>query len=330
MTQRYQTPFSAIVAGIRDLFLKQDRAGSIALTDRLDGKRVLIDGSSSGLGFAIAVQLARLGAHIVMAVRSGIPGKGEEVKRMSGNPNVDMLPVDFSDIGSIYDLVGKVKERFGQVDIVISNAAMVSSKARKTPQGLDQMFMVNYLSKFIYLNDLLNKDCLRMNGKEVPRIIITASESHRNPKSFAWEEFGVFRDYSMKETVAHYGYTKLLLVTFVNELSRRLNPDGNLRIAVSSFCPGPVNSNIAREAPALFKPFLKFVFRLVFRSPEKAAETAVFLASSSQTGNRPMDYLFLMSRVPMDEKATDPVNGKKLWEMSSELVNKLGKPEGRK
>jgi NAD(P)-dependent dehydrogenase (short-subunit alcohol dehydrogenase family) len=323
MTLRYQTPLAATIAGIRDLFGKKAKVGETTESDRLDDKTVLIDGASSGLGLATAVELARRGARIVMAVRSGIPQKGEEVKKRSGSHKVDMLPVDFSSIRSIDKLVDVVKSTYGQVDIVISNAAVVNSKARMTPDGLDQMFMVNYLSKFIYLNRLLERGCLRTDGPEPPRIVITASESHRNAREFAWDQFGVYKEFPISETVAHYGYTKLLLVTFANELSRRLNPDGKLKVAVSSLCPGPVNSNIAREAPAWVLPLLKLVFRIFFRSPEKACETVVYLAASRDAGKMPMDYLFLMSRKPMDEKAVDPANGMKLWTLSEDLARRI-------
>ena len=77
-----------------------------------------------------------------------------------------------------------------------------------------------------------------------------------------------------------YGYYKLLLTTLVNELARRLNDGSETKKSVLSLCPGPVNSNIAREAPVVFKPLLKLVFSIFFKSPRKAAEPVVYLAAS--------------------------------------------------
>ena len=88
-------------------------------------------------------------------------------------------------------------------------------------------------------------------------------------------------------------------------------------------CPGPVNSNIAREAPALFQPLLRLVFGIFFRSPEKAAKPAIYLAASADLEGKPFDYLFLMSRKEADEKATDPANGKRLWDLSDALWKKV-------
>jgi len=320
---KYTSPFMATYTGIRDLLRK--KKGSLTLKDheRLDGKRVLITGASSGLGFATSVRLARRGAHVIMACRSGIPDKGEEVKRRSGSTQVDMVRVDFNDLGSVKNMVKEVRERFGHIEIYICNAAVVTKGARKTKYGLDEMFQVNYLSKFVAVNLLIKEGVIKTTGGSAPRIIFVASESHRNAAEFDWENFGVFQPYGINKTVGYYGYYKLLLVTLANELSRRINPNGRVNYSVLSLCPGPVNSNIAREAPGLFQPLLKLVFSLFFRSPEKASDPVVFHACSAEQEGKTLDYLFLMDRKEMDPKATDPGNGKKLWEMSEKLSEKV-------
>jgi NAD(P)-dependent dehydrogenase (short-subunit alcohol dehydrogenase family) len=168
----------------------------------------------------------------------------------------------------------------------------------------------------------VEEDCFNTENGSIPRIIIVSSESHRNPGEFRWDEFGIYKEYGMGKTVELYGYYKLLLTTFINELSRRLNPDGMTNYSVFSLCPGPVNSNIAREAPKVFQPLLKLTFSLFFRSPEKASEPVLYLAASSNLEGKALDYLFLMSRKDMDEKARNPENGKRLWELSEKLIRK--------
>ncbi len=331
--KKYNNPVTATITGITDLFRKQIPAGELKPSDRLDGKTVLVDGSSSGLGFAIACDVARRGARVVMACRSGIPEQGERVKKISGNPDVHMLPVDFADIDSICKLSTAIRDQYAPIDILICNAGIVPKESRKTPQGLEEMFMVNYFSKFIFVNLLLNhkvfnpqtpnSSLLTLNSLHVPRIIFVASESHRNPDKFDWEEFGIYKDYKIGKSIELYGYYKLLLTTFSCELSRRLSPSGETRISVFSMCPGPVNSNIAREAPKLFQPLLKVVFGIFFKSPEKAAVPVIYLAASPDVEGKSFDYLFLMSRKEVDEKASDPKNGMKLWELSEKLSQQL-------
>jgi NAD(P)-dependent dehydrogenase (short-subunit alcohol dehydrogenase family) len=316
----YKNPVSATWEGIRAVFTKQVKAGTLGNDERLEGKTVLIDGASSGLGFAVAVQIAKRGARVIMACRSGIPEKGEEVKRRSGNKNIEMVHVDYSDSRSIEQFIKTVREKYAPLDIVISNAAMVPKQSRKTPQGLEEMFMVNYLSKFIMINGLLNADCFNHKGDRKPRIVFVSSESHRHPPEFKWDAFGVYKEYGMQKTVEYYGYYKLLLTTFTFELTRRLHSNGHPQLSIFALCPGPVNSNIAREAPAIFQPLMKLVFAMFFKSPKKAAEPVVYLAISKDLEGKPYDYLFKMSRKDIDEKAADPENGKKLWKLSEEIV----------
>ncbi len=345
---RYNNPLTATITGIRDLFRKQIPAGELKTSDRLDGKTVLVDGASSGLGLAVATNLARRGAKVIMACRSGIPGQGEKVMKRSGSTDVHMLHVDFSDISSIRNLVLEIKADYAPLDILVCNAGIVPRQSRKTAQGLEEMFMVNYFSKFIFLKLLLENYCfgfspgsphndqlveeteeqkfkskIENRKSKIPRIIFVASESHRNPEKFQWNEFGEYKEYKIGKSIELYGYYKLLLTTFSHELSKRLNPNGITRFSVFSLCPGPVNSNIAREAPKIFVPLLKLVFGIFFKSPAKAAIPVVYLAASHDLEGKSFNYLFLMSRKTVDEKSSDPQNGKQLWELSEKLLKSL-------
>ena len=258
-----------------------------------------------------------------MAVRSGMPEKGEEVKRKSGSTRVEMIRIDLTKLESLKDFVGEIREKFGLVDIIVCNAAMVAKKGRAVKEGLDEMFVVNYFAKFLLAKELEKAELLNHEGPQIPRIIFVASESHRNPKAFEWEKFGTFEPYGIKQSVAMYGYYKLLLLTMANELSRRINRDGKVKASVFALCPGPVNSNIAREAPKVFQPLLKLVFGIFFRSPQKACSPVIYLAASKELEGTTGSYMFLMQKKEMDEKATDPENGKRLWELSEKLEKKI-------
>jgi NAD(P)-dependent dehydrogenase (short-subunit alcohol dehydrogenase family) len=320
--EKYSNPFSATITGIVDLFRKHEPAGELKPTDRLDGKTVLVDGASSGLGFAVAVEVAKRGAKVIMACRSGIPGKGEEIKRLTRSDEIHMLPVDFSDLSSIHRLVAAIRDQYGKIDILICNAGIVPKKSRKIPQGLEEMFMVNYLSKFIFIDLLVKENCFRNSQYHHPRIIFVSSETHRNPKEFDWNSFGVYKDYSIGKSLELYGYYKLLLTTFAMELSRRLNKE-EVKYSVFALCPGPVNTNIGREAPEIFHPLMKLIFSVFFKSPARAAIPVVYLAASPDQENKPFDYFFLMSRKDADEKALNPDNGRRLWELSEQLAQSL-------
>jgi NAD(P)-dependent dehydrogenase (short-subunit alcohol dehydrogenase family) len=249
------------------------------------------------------------------------------VKRKSGSTKVDMVRLDLSDLDSLEMFTQEVREKFGPLDIIVCNAAMVANRSRSLKQGLDEMFVVNYFAKFLLVYGMIEGSLLNKGGANVPRIIFVASESHRNPSSFDWDRFGTYHSYGIKQSVAMYGYYKLLLLTMVNELSRRLNPGGEVHCSVFALCPGPVNSNIAREAPLLFQPLLKLVFGIFFRSPRKACRPILYLAASREMEGTTGTYLFLMQEKAMDEKATDPQNGTRLWELSDKLKNQILKQQ---
>jgi NAD(P)-dependent dehydrogenase (short-subunit alcohol dehydrogenase family) len=320
--EEYGNPVQATLKGIIDRFKKRERVGRLGRDERLDGKKILIDGASSGLGLAAAVELAKLGGTVIMAVRSRYPEVAEVVRQRSGSGKVFIHQVDFSDFDSIRNLVEEVKAQHGKLDVVICNAALVASKSVRTRSGLEQMFMVNYLSRYYYISLLLKNGCFNTQSREKPRIIFVASESHRNAGEFDWKGFGAYMPFRMGKAVEWYGYTKLLLLTFARELSRSLNRD-ETGFSVFALCPGPVNSNIAREAPRMVKPLLRLVFALFFSSPEKACEPVIYHAASTRQEGKPFDYLFLMERKAIDEKAEDPANGEMLRQLSEELLRKV-------
>lgn len=322
-TERYKSPVTAIFTGISDLFKRPGHQLSLEGLPSLEGKKVMITGASSGLGFATAVEMAARGAHVIMAMRSGIPSRGEEVQKKSGSNRVDMIRMDLSDLESLAGFAKEVKQSFGPMDVVVCNAAMVANKSRAVKQELDEMFVVNYFAKFLLAKQIVDGSFLNHRGPDLPRLIFVASESHRNPSAFEWDKFGIYEPYGIKQSVAMYGYYKLLLLTMASELSRRLNPDEKAQCSVFALCPGPVNSNIAREAPRIFQPLLKLVFGIFFRSPKKACRPVIYLAASRELEGKTGNYMFLMQEKAMDEKAIDPVNGKRLWELSEKLEKQI-------
>lgn len=316
---KYGNAFTATLNGIIDLFRKSKPIGVLKEDERLDGKNCLVTGANSGLGFAIATQFAERGATVYMACRSGIPKAGEEVKRLSGSDKVVMMPIDLTDLNSIDSFIDKVSLQGLKFDVAVFNAAMVPSGSAKTASGFDQMFLVNYLSKFKLVNGLLDAGAIVKDVAGPPRIIFVSSESHRTNVPIDIEHLGVFEEYTMGKVIALYGYYKLVMNTYAAELSRRLNQEG-VSVGVHALCPGPVNSNIAKAAPGWVQPILKVVFGIFFSSPTKAAKPVLYLACARQLEKRTGVYLHLMQEKQMDAKALDPEIGKKLWEKSSGLL----------
>jgi NAD(P)-dependent dehydrogenase (short-subunit alcohol dehydrogenase family) len=319
-------PVTATLSGLRDLRTREARISGLAMDERIDGKFCLVTGANAGLGKAVAIELARRGGQVIMACRSGIPDAGEEVKRASGSDAVEMVPVDLADLNSVHALCNGLKERGVTLDRVILNAGLMPRRARKTVQGFEVMFCVHFLANRLLLARFIEDGVIRPMGSEGqperPRIIFVASESHRSAGPIDFDHFGEFMDYGLRDGMAQYASSKLHLCTLASELSRRLNPADEIEIAVHSLCPGPINSNIARESPGWLGPLLKFVMKVFFRSPEVAAEPVVYLACSRELEGKSGAYLHMMREKTISEAAQDPENGRLLWEKSAELLKR--------
>jgi NAD(P)-dependent dehydrogenase (short-subunit alcohol dehydrogenase family) len=268
------------------------------------------------LGLATAIALARRGARVIMAVRSGIPDQGERVRQASGSPAVEMRHVDLSDLDSIRTLVDGLCNDGVQIDRLVSNAATVPAHARKTRQGLEEMFVVNYLSAFYLANLLRERGVLAPHA----RVVFVASESHRSSPPIDWAAFGAYADYGMKQVVPLYGYYKHMLLSFAWELGRRAHPG----LAVHALCPGPVNSRIAREAPWFLRWLVAGIFALCFKDPAQACEPVVYLACARALEGRSGVYLHRMEEKSVAAATADADHGRKLWDASRALLERLG------
>jgi NAD(P)-dependent dehydrogenase (short-subunit alcohol dehydrogenase family) len=320
-------PFSATLSGIVDLLRPQPKIGHLEAQERIDGKTVMVTGSSSGLGFAAAVDFAKRGARVIMACRSGIPEVGARVKKLSGSPRVEMLRVDLSDLRSIAALCDELLRREVTLDILVLNAAIVPAKLRRTPQGLSEMFVTNYFSSFVLLRRLLKDGVIRTkpSSGSVPRVIFVTSEAHRSGASLDLDDLAKHPDYSISKAVSYYGYYKLMLTTFAQELDRRLNSNGATSVSVFALCPGAVNTKIIREAPALMQPLLRVALRLFFQDPFVADEPILYLACSRALEGQSGLYLHRMTKKEVDGRAKDQSQGRLLWEKSEALLASLEK-----
>jgi NAD(P)-dependent dehydrogenase (short-subunit alcohol dehydrogenase family) len=317
---RFDNPVVAALAGFWDLFRKQEYSERFTENDRADGRTCLITGANSGLGFGIAVEMARRGAHVIMACRSAIPEAGEKVKKLSGSDKVEMRYLDLSKIDSIHDFCDGLKRDGISLDITIMNAATAMTKARKTASGLEEMFLVNVLSNTILSTLLFNKGIIDRSGSKsvLPRILYISSDSHQGSSYVDYEEFGKFYEYGASKAIANYSYFKLVVNTYMTELSRKLNADG-VKVSVNIICPGPVASNIVKEAPAPLRLTLKAIFKVIFRSPAKAALPVAYMAISPDYEGRTNEYQHMFKPKKMDPKVYEEAEGRKLWEESYRL-----------
>ncbi len=320
---RFDNPIVAALAGFRDFFSKQKLADKLKDTDRIDGKKCLVTGANSGLGYALAVDLARRGGHVIMAQRRNIEASEIKAKHESGSQSISGAYLDLSKIDTIHAFVDQLKKENTQLDIIILNAGVALPKSRKTDSGLEEMFLVNYLSNFILLNLLLTEKLLSQNGS-IPRIIFISSDSHQGSSHIDFGEFGEYFEYGVSKGMNYYSYYKLVLNTLAIEFSRRFNKD-RVRYGFNVICPGPVNTNIIKEAPWLLRVALGGIFSIIFKKPSDAAKAVVYMSVSEDYEGKSGEYLHMFNPKRMDEKVYLAEEGEKLWKASVAVWKKVDK-----
>ena len=332
---RFKNPVEAVLVGTKELVRVKPNTRPINDSDRLDGKICLITGANSGVGWGVAKLWAERGATIIMACRTLVPDRAAELRELSGNPNIHLYELDLGSFDKIDAFIAKLKADEIRLDVSLFNAGGGAAVARKSSEGLDELFHVNYLSKFYMVNRLLAEGVIpntkiagnRKEGDPVHRMMFTSSDSHRGAQEINFETLGDFYEYGAKGGIANYSYYKLVLNTFAMELSQRLN--GNLEpadVSVFPICPGPVNTNIIRNAPFALRMVLGAVFKLTFQSPEKAAPPFLYLAAAPEVEGRTGLYMHMSTEKRMDEKCYEPEAGPALWEKSEKILNEIGRP----
>ncbi|MGC4113985.1 MAG: SDR family NAD(P)-dependent oxidoreductase [Myxococcales bacterium] len=322
----YGGAIAATANGIVDLFRRKDSLLPVGPEFRLDGKTAMVTGATSGLGKAIALDLARRGARLILPARSQTPQLADELKAATGNRDIEMLKVDLADLDSVVELADELARRKVTLDLLVCNAGVVTKQARKTRQGFEMMLGVHYVANHVLTMRLLQSgvvpnDVFAGNGRKgsaIPRIVFVASETHRSAEHFDLD----FQEWGLTDAIHHYGVSKLALVTYAVELARRLQTPQGPSVAVHSLCPGPVNSNIAREVPNLFKPLLDPIMGTFFRDPAEAAAPVLYLALAPDIAGDTGWYLHLMKRKTSSPASLDPVNGQRLWEQAEARLSK--------
>ena len=138
----------------------------------LAGKKVLITGANSGLGFESAKALAGHGAHVIMACRN--PQKAEssaaEIRALHPKASLELVPLDLSNLASVRALARDIQDRHAQLHVLINNAGIMAVPYAKTADGFELQFGTNHLGHFA-LTGLLFELLLKSPGARVVNII---------------------------------------------------------------------------------------------------------------------------------------------------------------
>ena len=274
----------------------------------MEGKICIITGANSGIGKATAIDLAKMNATIVMMCRSKERGEEaqKEIIELTGNKKVDLLLCDLSSQESIRKFVSEFKSKYQKLHILINNAGIMLSKRVISVDGFEMNFVVNYLASFLLTNLLL--DVLKKSAPS--RIINVSSAAHRMAKMDFDDLQSEKRKYRLFKI---YGTSKLALMLFSYELSRRLE---GTSVTVNTLHPGVVNTNLGQDQSSFSRGFAK----LFFKKPEKGAETSIYLASSQEVEGITGKYFIKKQQKQSSEESYNEDYAKRLWELSTEMT----------
>lgn len=277
----------------------------------LTGRICLVTGTTTGLGRATAVGLAELGAMVVVAARDKTKGEAAvgEIKRASGNPNLELLVCDLSLQASIRAAAEEFQRRYERLNVLINNAAVFVGKRTLTRDGLELMFATNHLGPFLLTLLLLE----RLEAGAPARVINVSAPSTVKPD---FDDLQGERKFSSTQA---FGASKAGNLLFTYALARRLEGRG---VSVNAYHPGIVRTGLMRQAPAPMRLFTG-ILNVFGQTPERAAEGLVQLASSSQFGDV-TGQLIHNGQVRTGPFSADTAAQERLWSESARLLRLEG------
>jgi NAD(P)-dependent dehydrogenase (short-subunit alcohol dehydrogenase family) len=206
------------------------------------GKRILITGANSGIGYYAAFTLARKGAHVILACRDRVKGEAalRRLDREAPGTATEMAMLDLASLASVREFAARQLEH-GPIDILINNAGvMAPPKRRETLDGFELQFGTNVLGHFALTGLLL--PALRQAESEsnsAPRIVTIASIAHKRGQ-MDFDDPQSRRSYS---PMGAYQQSKLANLMLALEMDRRLRAAGSKILSVAAH-PGVANTNL--------------------------------------------------------------------------------------
>lgn len=278
-------------------------------------KRVLITGATNGIGQQAALELAKIGADVVIVGRDETKTRRVcgELKARSGNSSVDMLVADLSSMAEVRRIADEFRAKFDRLDVLLNNAGAVFSQYQRSVDGYEMTFALNHISYYLLTQLLL--ELLMRTAKEQgeARIINVSSSAHRN----AALRLDNLRDVSGFSSFGSYGASKLSNVLFTYELARRL---GDTPLTVNAVHPGFVATGFGHNTGGLWSGFIKIAQKLFAISPQKGAETLVYLASSAEVAGVSGKYWNDKQQKRSSDNSYDREQQKRLWAFSAEAT----------
>jgi NAD(P)-dependent dehydrogenase (short-subunit alcohol dehydrogenase family) len=283
---------------------------SADLTDQ-SGKTVIVTGANSGLGKVTASELARVGAHVVLACRNTEAGE-KAAAGMSGD--VEVRKLDLADLDSVRAFAASTT---GPVDILINNAGVMAVPNGKTAQGFEMQFGTNHLGHFALTGLLLD----RLKESASPRVTVLSSTAHRMG-AINFDDLQSEKSYGRWKA---YGQSKLANLMYAYEFARRAKAAGS-PIVVTAAHPGYAATELQGKTESFMDRVMAVGNALMAQSAEAGAWPTLLAATGDvPSGSYVGPSGFMQQRgkakvVSSTPASKDEAVAKRLWEVSEELT----------
>ncbi len=273
----------------------------------LANKTFIVTGANTGIGKITAKELARAGAHVVLACRSESKTTAviQEIQREVGNASLEYLHLDLADLASVRACAEAILARNVAIHGLINNAGQAGQRGL-TKDGFELTFGTNHLGHYLFTRLLLD----RIKQAGAARIVNVASASHYRAKGLEWD---ALKKPTRTVTGMHeYAMSKLSNVLFTKELARRLEGTGVTTYAVH---PGVVATDVWRRVPAP----LRWVMKKFMITPEQGAESSLRCATDPELAGQTGRYYDIGGKeVEPNRLADDLELATTLWIRSAE------------
>jgi len=280
------------------------------------GRRVIVTGANTGIGFEAARVLASKGAHVTLACRSLDKGQAAATRILSETPDakVALERLDLADLRDVAAFAERYAAGADRLDVLILNAGVMVPPASKTAQGFELQLGVNHLGHFALTGALLPL----VRATAGSRIVVLSSTAARIGAIHFDDLNFEKRGYSPWPA---YGQSKLANQLFARELQRRLRAAGS-SVLVTMAHPGWTATDLQRTSnlASFFNPLF------AMKPPQGALPTLRAATDPSAAGG---DYFGpdglsqvrgYPTRVPMVKQALDDAVAARLWQVSEELT----------
>jgi NAD(P)-dependent dehydrogenase (short-subunit alcohol dehydrogenase family) len=273
-------------------------------------KVVVMTGATSGIGAVAAEKLAAMSARIVFIARDRVRGAAMEarLRELAPSRSHRVFYADLSLVSEARRVGAEIAAAEPRIDVLINNAGALFGKREITAEGLEFTFATNHMSHFVLTNAL--RESLLASASA--RVINTSSEAHRGARvdfddlQFALS-FGGMKAYQR---------SKLCNILFTRQLARQL---AGTRVTANSLHPGFVNTRFADGTKGAWRYMFRFAKNFGI-SPEKGAETIVFLASAKEVAAVTGEYFFQCRTMTPSREARVDDSARRLWEESQKLA----------